>query len=125
MKQESPDSTFFRAILALHRNLFPQALTLIEKTRDLLDTELTALVGESYNRAYNIVVRIQMLAELEEIIHYKQLYDQPQAQMFIRKTWTARIKGCQGSVEVWQRILKVRALVVSPMEGIINNDIRY
>lgn len=117
MKEESPDSAFFRAILALHRNLFPQALRLIEKTRDLLDTELTALVGESYNRAYNIVVRIQMLAELEEIIHYKQLYDQPHAQMFIRKTWTSRIKGCQGTVEVWQRILKVRALVVSPMEG--------
>lgn len=118
MKQESPDSAFFRAILALHRNLFPQAIRLIEKTRDLLDTELTALVGESYNRAYNIVVRIQMLAELEEIIHYKQLYDQPQAQMFIRKTWTARIKGCQRNIEVWQRILKVRALVVSPQEDL-------
>lgn len=116
MKQESPDSAFFRAIISIHQNSFPQALRLIEKTRDLLDTELTALVGESYNRAYNIVVRIQMLAELEEIIHYKQLNDQPNGQLFIKKTWTSRIKGCQRNVEVWQRILKVRALVVSPQE---------
>ena len=52
MKQESPDSAFFRAILALHRNLYPQAIQFIDKTRELLDTELMALVGESYNRAY-------------------------------------------------------------------------
>lgn len=52
MKEESPDGAFFKAILALHRNLYPQARRFIEKTRDLLDTELTALVGESYNRAY-------------------------------------------------------------------------
>ena len=41
-----------RAILAIHRNQFAQAQQHIDKTRDLLDTELTALVGESYNRSY-------------------------------------------------------------------------
>ncbi|KAJ3311625.1 phosphatidylinositol kinase- protein kinase tor1 [Boothiomyces sp. JEL0838] len=116
MKEESPDGAFFKAILALHRNLYPEATRFIEKTRDLLDTELTALVGESYNRAYNIVVRIQMLGELEEIIKYKQLHDNPKAQSFIRNTWVKRIKGCIKTVDVWQRILKVRSLVVSPKE---------
>lgn len=57
-----------------------------------------------------------MLGELEEIIQYKQLYDQPKAQNFIRSTWVSRIKGCQRNVEVWQRILRVRALVVSPKD---------
>ncbi|KAI9091315.1 armadillo-type protein [Phlyctochytrium arcticum] len=116
MKQESPDSVFFRAILALHRNLYPQASQFINKARDLLNTELMALVSESYSRAYNVVVRIQMLAELEEIITYKQLYEQPHRQAAIRKTWMARLRGCQRNVEVWQRILKVRALVISPKE---------
>ena len=59
-----------------------------------------------------------MLGELEEIIQYKQLYDQPKAQDFIRNTWVTRIKGCQRNVEVWQRLLKVRALVVAPKEDI-------
>jgi FKBP12-rapamycin complex-associated protein len=116
MKEDSPDGAFFKAILSLHRNQYPQALKFIEKTRDLLDTELTALVGESYNRAYNIVVRIQMLGEIEEIIQYKQLNDQPKAQNFIRNTWNNRIKGCQRNVEVWQRILKVRKLVIAPKD---------
>ncbi|KAI8593944.1 armadillo-type protein [Geranomyces variabilis] len=119
MKQDSPDSTFFKAILALHRNLYPQAAQFIDKCRDLLDTELMALVGESYSRAYNVVVRIQMLAELEEIIVYKQLYDQGERQAAIRRTWLARLKGCQRNVEVWQRILKVRALVISPKEDMV------
>ncbi|KNC98625.1 uncharacterized protein SPPG_06307 [Spizellomyces punctatus DAOM BR117] len=116
MKQESPDSAFFRAILALHRNLYPQAARFIDKTRDLLNTELMALVGESYSRAYNVVVRIQMLAELEEIITYKQLYEQPDRQAAIRRTWMSRLRGCQRNVEVWQRILKVRALVIAPQD---------
>jgi FKBP12-rapamycin complex-associated protein len=117
MKQESPDSAFFQAILALHRNLYPQAAHFVDKTRELLDTELLALVGESYNRAYNVVVRIQMLAELEEIVNYKQRFDDPERQQLIKKTWMNRLKGCQRNVEVWQRILRVRALVLSPQEN--------
>ncbi|KAJ3106200.1 phosphatidylinositol kinase- protein kinase tor1 [Phlyctochytrium planicorne] len=116
MKADSPDSAFFRAILALHHNLYPQAAQFIEKTRELLDTELMALVGESYNRAYAVVVRIQMLVELEEIINYKQNFDVPERLALIRKTWMSRLKGCQRNVEVWQRILRVRALVISPKE---------
>ncbi|KXS11006.1 FAT-domain-containing protein [Gonapodya prolifera JEL478] len=116
MKPESPDGAFFRAILALHRNLYPQSQQYINRTRELLDTELTALVGESYNRAYNVVVRIQMLAELEEIILYKQINDQPERQSAIRKTWMTRLKGCTRNVDIWQRILRIRSLVVSPKE---------
>lgn len=57
-----------------------------------------------------------MLAELEEIITYKKCQDQPERQQVIHKTWMKRLKGCQRNVEVWQRILKVRSLVVSPRE---------
>ncbi|CAG8465028.1 34810_t:CDS:10, partial [Racocetra persica] len=117
IKSESPDRSFYQAILALHKNKYDEAVRHIDKTRDLLDTELTALVGESYNRAYSVVVRVQMLAELEEIITYKQFADQPERQATIRKTWMKRLKGCQRSVEVWQQILKVRALVIAPKEN--------
>jgi FKBP12-rapamycin complex-associated protein len=88
----------------------------IDKTRNMLDTELTALVGESYNRAYATVVRVQMMAELEEIIAYKQFHDQPDRQATIRRTWMKRLKGCQRNVEVWQKLIKVHAIVVSPAQ---------
>ncbi|KAK9465831.1 armadillo-type protein [Lipomyces arxii] len=116
MKQESPDRSFFHAILSLHRNHFEDSATHIVKARDLLITELTALVGESYNRAYGVVVRVQMLSELEEIIEYKMAADDPEQQRILRKTWTKRLKGCQRNVDIWQRMLKVRALVVKPRQ---------
>lgn len=118
MKSHSVDKAFFGAILALHRNQFPQAANFIEKAREGLDTELTALLGESYNRAYIVVVRVQILAELEEIITYKKSEDNPDKQEIMRKTWNKRLKGCQKNHEVWQRMLKVRALVLTPRENI-------
>ena len=36
------------------------------------------------------IVRIQMLAELEEIISYKDHADEPDRQATQRKTWSAR-----------------------------------
>lgn len=78
------------------------------------------------------MVRAQMLSELEEIISYKQHADQPERQATQRKTWMkryirrpeihvfylrgefCRLRGCQPDVEVWQRILQVRTLVLNP-----------
>jgi FKBP12-rapamycin complex-associated protein len=117
MKPNTPDRSFFGAILALHRNQFREAALYIQKVREGLDTELSALVSESYNRAYTVVVRVQMLAELEEIITYKQNNNNPVKQETMRRTWETRLLGCQRNVEVWQRMLKLRALVISPKEN--------
>ncbi|KAF4122215.1 serine/threonine-protein kinase mTOR [Geosmithia morbida] len=115
LKRQSPDRAFFGAILAVHRNQFRKAVACVEQAREGLDTELSALVSESYNRAYEVVVRVQMLAELEELIVYKQCDAKKQATM--RKTWETRLKGCQRNVEVWHRMLRLRALVISPTEN--------
>jgi FKBP12-rapamycin complex-associated protein len=40
----------------------------VERARELLGGELAALVGESYERAYGDMVRVQQLTELEEIL---------------------------------------------------------
>lgn len=117
MKLDSPDRSFFGAILSIHRNQFDDAQLHIEKARDGLDTELSALLAESYTRAYGVIVRVQMLAELEEIITYKQNNNNPDRQETMRRTWTKRLLGCQRNVEVWQRMLKVRALVIRPADN--------
>ncbi|WPK25591.1 hypothetical protein PUMCH_002911 [Australozyma saopauloensis] len=116
MSPASPDKAFFSAILALHRNSFERASNHILTARDLLVTEITALVSESYNRAYGVVVRVQMLAELEEIIKYKCLQPGLEKRALMRRTWNTRLLGCQRNVDIWQRMLKVRALVISPKQ---------
>ncbi|KXN92422.1 Phosphatidylinositol 3-kinase tor2 [Leucoagaricus sp. SymC.cos] len=114
MKSDSPDRAFYRAILFVQQNQFPKALGQIAKARDLLDPELSSFVGDSYGRLYSVMVRAQMLSELEEIIAFKQYADQPERQLTMRKTWLKRLQGCQPDVEVWQRILQVRTLVLNP-----------
>ncbi|GAA5970883.1 hypothetical protein JCM11641_004492 [Rhodosporidiobolus odoratus] len=120
LKHDSADRAWFRSILSIHRGQFHKAQSHINKARDLLDTELTTLVGESYNRAYDAVVRIQMLSELEEIISWKEASTagNHERRAVIQKTWLKRLKGCKRDVDVWQRILKVRALVIQPHEDI-------
>ncbi|KAJ7171409.1 phosphatidylinositol 3-kinase [Mycena filopes] len=114
MRSDSPDRFFYRAILSVHRNQFNRALAHISKARDLLHPDLTAFGSPGYARSYNVMVRAQMLSELEEVIQYKQYVDQPETQRTLRKTWMKRLQGCQPDVEVWQRILQVRTLISNP-----------
>ncbi|KAG0047331.1 phosphatidylinositol kinase- protein kinase tor1 [Gryganskiella cystojenkinii] len=121
MKDHSSDKAFFRAILYLRREQFDQAKECIEETRSSLDTELTALVSESYSRAYATVVRVQMTAELEEVIAYKRYEqgNQPERQATIRRTWMKRLSGCERNVEIWQKSIKVHALALTPAEDMV------
>jgi serine/threonine-protein kinase mTOR len=64
---------------------------------------------------YSVNVRVQMLAELEEIIQYKQ--NPQEKRQVMRRTWMKRLMGVQRNVDVWQRLLKVRALVITPQEN--------
>ncbi|KAH7327672.1 atypical/PIKK/FRAP protein kinase [Rhizoctonia solani] len=114
MKPDSPNKAFYRAIISVHRCQFTKAAKQIATARDLLDPEMTNLAGESYQRSYSVIIRIQMLSELEEIIRYKQLSEQPDRQATMRKTWMKRLQGCQPNVETWQRVLQVRTLVLQP-----------
>ena len=103
--RDSQDGAFYRAVLCVHSEDWDQAYQLIDVTRDMLDTELTALSAESYQRAYPIMVQLQMLAELEEAIEYKQV---PERRQTIKDMWWSRLQGCHRQVEDWQRILQVR-----------------
>lgn len=124
---------FFRAILAIHNDQYAQALKYIDRTRDMLETELAALVGESYSRAYKLIVRVQQLSEMEEIIEYKQNKDRRHdmrmptfpllpANVSLRfprpvilQIWEKRLQGVERSVETWQALLAVRSLVLPPI----------
>ncbi|XP_071445181.1 serine/threonine-protein kinase mTOR [Hetaerina americana] len=109
--RDTQDGAFYRAVLAVHKGEFAVAQQLIDSARDLLDMELTAMAGESYQRAYGAMVAVQMLAELEEVVLYKLI---PERRSSIRQMWWDRLQGCQRVVEDWQRIIQVRTLVVSP-----------
>ncbi|KAG8142392.1 hypothetical protein E2320_006314 [Naja naja] len=82
--RDTHDGAFYRAVLALHQDLFSLAQQCIDKARDLLDAELTAMAGESYSRAYG------MLSELEEVIQYKLV---PERREILRQIWWERLQA--------------------------------
>ena len=113
LARESQDGAFYRAVLCVHDENWTEGQDLIDLTRDMLDTEVTALSLESYQRAYPTMVCVQMLAELEEVIAYKLVPDRRET---IKEMWWQRLQGCQRVVDDWQRILKVRSMVIKPQE---------
>jgi FKBP12-rapamycin complex-associated protein len=117
---------FFSAALHAHYGRYQLATSQVERARMLLGTELSALVGESYERAYGAMVRVQQLTELEEVITYGLLGHQianhagdavtaESRRTLVRSMWRERIRGVQRKVEVWQGLLAVRSLVL-PMK---------
>ncbi|KAI8799565.1 hypothetical protein BJ742DRAFT_749830 [Cladochytrium replicatum] len=113
MAKDTPDGAFYRAIQAIQQGQYDMANSYIVNTRNLLDKELVALLGESYERAYAVVVRVQMLAELEQIVIYKRT-NSALLRARIKSTMDARLKKSEYDVEYWQRLLKVRSLVFTP-----------
>lgn len=115
--RNSYEGCLYSAILAIHRESYRQAHRLISRAREALDPELTALVGESYTRAYRSLVKVQQLTELEEVIKYKTT-DREQTREGIKAMWTNRLNGCQSNVHVWQSALQIRSIVVPPTEDL-------
>ena len=112
------NGSFYKALLAIHKDRYEDAQKYIDIARDCVDTSLTALVAESYNRAYDEIVNAQLLAELEEVVEYKQLDLNAPRRALIKETWKKRLYGSQANVDTWQRMLSLRAMVCTPNENL-------
>ena len=116
----STDSLFYHAIHAVWQGDGERAQLYIDRCSESVDGSLTALVGESYTRAYRSIVRLQQLSELSEVLSYQQAaatggMDRCSA---IRRMWLQRLDNCQRDVDVWQEVLMIRSLVVPPHEDV-------
>ena len=113
MRPDTVETAFFKAVMATHDARLSEARAHIIAAQQLLQSELTALVGESYHRAYRATVQVQQLAELEEILLHKA---DPEAMPLplLLSVWRGRLLQAERSADVWQEILSVRALVAPP-----------
>lgn len=111
--EDTQEGAFYRAIIFTHEGNWPESRHYIDTARSLLDAELSAIVGESYQRAYCSLVSAQLLTELEEVVTYKLVEER---RHIIRKTWWTRLQGGQRLVEDWRKMLQIRSLVMTPRE---------
>lgn len=115
LPEESHEGAFFRAILAIYDGNWSESRLYVDQARTLLDSELSAAVGESYQRVYPALINAQLLAELEEVVTYKLVSERRDV---IRNAWNLRLQGGQRIVEDWRKFLQIRNLVLSPQEDI-------
>jgi len=122
------DAAFYRAILHINRAEWDDAANCIDTARMAMDSRFTALLAESYKRAYPSMVAAQELSELEEIITYRQLEARlnkgkihpavTHARQHLLNVWRRRLDGCRIDAEVHSSILGVRSLVLGPTDEV-------
>ena len=126
------EGAFLSAVLDVHTGNLESAAESTERARELLGADMSALVGESYERAYADMVRVQQLTELEEILVVKTAERATASDSeFSREVrehtqgiWRGRLVGVQQNVEVYQAILSVRSLMMG-MEEDVNTWLRF
>ncbi|VDK70997.1 unnamed protein product [Anisakis simplex] len=117
INENSQDGSFLRAVVALRKEQYRDALTFVDKVRDMSDAELTAMASESYERAYGAMTLVQQLTELEEAIEYKMW---PERRTRIGVVWSRRLQGCRQEIEHWTKLLLVRLVIgLSLFRGLI------
>jgi len=117
------DGAFYRSVLHIHRAEWDAAASSIDSARKAMDSRFTALLAESYKRAYPSMVDAQELSELEEIVSYRQFEmrmnngmnlhtanrpDANLARQHLLNVWRQRLNGCRVDAEVHSSILAVR-----------------
>jgi tetratricopeptide (TPR) repeat protein len=127
------DGAFFSAVLHVHRKEWTMAAEAIDAARKAMDSRFTALMAESYNRAYPSMVTAQTLAEIEEVIEYRKLETGSQASAHrhpanrvnsdearerLLSVWRERLAGCRVDADVHSSILAVRSLVLGPTDEV-------
>src|SRR5690606_19664907 len=122
--EDTYDGNFLRAVLDIHYCKLDNAEAREEAAYRKLGQEVTSNCGESYSRAYGRIVRVQELAELQELISYLRLEqdgrreEAKQEIVRLKLLWRQRLQGVQQNVDVLLPILAVRSMVVEPKEDI-------
>jgi FKBP12-rapamycin complex-associated protein len=127
------ESAFYSAVLHVHRMEWHMASEAIDAARKAMDGRFTALMAESYNRAYPSMVTAQTLAEMEEIVEYQKIEresengahlhpanrpNSDEARERLLCVWRKRLAGCRVDAEVHSSILAVRSLILGPTDEV-------
>jgi FKBP12-rapamycin complex-associated protein len=112
------DKCFYQAILEIKNKRFPAAHSYIEKARQILDPQITSLLGESYGRAYSLIQDLQSLKELEEVINYVKTGNE-QRRKHIYSLWQKRFMVQPSEdLRAFQRSLNLRSIVIDRTEEV-------
>ncbi|KAG8346923.1 putative phosphatidylinositol 3 kinase [Trypanosoma vivax] len=104
---------FYKSVIATRKGHFRESERLRSLCFRLIDYRLSALVAESYDRAYDLFIGIQQLNELEELSLASR---DPRKTTHWQQLWERRLSKM--AYEGWVGTLTNHALLVSPSHEI-------
>ena len=118
------EENFFKAIVAIKDEEFEKAKKYIDIARDTIDEKIKALLNESYERAYKLLLDNENLCQLEEIIKLKKInanneeYQNKKEKLKIK--WNKSLELKEEDIKTYERIIAIRKILFNPEEDYLS-----
>ena len=105
---------FYNAVISIQEDKYNEAKKFIIEAKSEIDSKIKLLVSESYARGYELLLKNEIMYQLEEIISYKQNKITKEDMV---NTWDRRLQYINKDPSIFERALAIRSLVLN-----INED---
>ena len=110
------DLDLYSIILNINNGQFDIALRFIDSAKKIIVGGIKSLLSESYVRGYELLVKNQLLFQLEQIIEYKQFHENDEDYLKqMVSIWDKNLSIIGKDPAIYEKILALRSLVL-PLE---------
>ena len=115
---ETYEENFFKAIVSIKDEEYQKAKEFIDIARDSIDDKIKALLNESYERAYKLLLDNENLCQLEDIIKLKNIdkksYQKKKEELKVK--WDKTLELKKENIKAYERIIGIRRIIFTPEE---------
>ena len=119
------EENFFKAIVAIKDEEYEKAKKYIDIARDSIDDKIKALLNESYERAYKLLLDNENLCELEDIIKLNQnnsnLEQFKQKKEKLKLKWNKLLELKEEDYKAYERTIGIRKIIFNPEEDFLSS----
>ena len=111
------DLNLYSSVINIHDGKYENALKFILSAKKIIISDIKSLLAESYARGYGLLIKNQLLCLLEQIIEYKQYYDNDENYLNQMVNFWNRGLEMLGKDDpsIYEKFLSLRALIL-PIE---------
>ena len=114
------EENFFKAIVSIKDQEYEKAKKYIDIARDSIDDKIKALLNESYERAYKLLLDNENLCKLEDIIKLNKdnldLKEFQQKKEKLKVQWNKHLELKDEEIKTYERNICIRRIIFSSEE---------
>ena len=115
------DLNLYSSIINIEKKEYNLAMKYIAEDKKMINSRIKSLLGESYIRGYELLIKNQLLFNLEQIIDYKSNHNNNNEYLEkLINTWDKSLNIIGKDPVIYEKFLAIRSLVL-PIEKEFNN----